>query len=286
MADFVLELLTEEIPARMQMAAAEQLRTRFAAGVAAFGLATGAVESAVTPRRLVLMVRDVAAASSGTHDERRGPRADAPEGAVAGFLKSTGLTRDQLEERDTPKGRFLYATVVTAGRPAAEVLGDLIPQIVREFDWPKSMRWGVASASTASPRWVRPLSGIVALLDDAVVPFTAAGVATGRTTFGHRFLSAGPIEIVSAASYAEQLRAAHVVLDPAERRGDHRARGGGRRRRGRADADPRCRPRRRERRADRVAGAAARAVRLRIPRGAARGRPADDADEPEILRLR
>ena len=217
MPDFVLELLTEEIPARMQARAIEQLHERFAAGVAAAALPVGTIEALVTPRRLVLMVADVAEASAATSDERRGPRADAPEGAIAGFVKSTGLARDRLDERDTPKGRFLYATVVTAGRSAGAILADLIPAIVRDFDWPKSMRWGAASVSTASPRWVRPLSGIVALLGDVVVPLTAAGFASGRTTFGHRFLSSGPIEITSAATYADQLRAAHVVLDPADR---------------------------------------------------------------------
>ena len=217
MPDFVLELLTEEIPARMQAAAVAQLVARFTAGVTTAALPVGAVAGLVTPRRLVLMVADVAEASAATSDERRGPRADAPEGAIAGFVKSTGLARDRLDERDTPKGRFLYATVVTAGRSAGAILADLIPAIVRDFDWPKSMRWGAASVSTASPRWVRPLSGIVALLDDVVVSLTAAGFVSGRTTFGHRFLSSGPIEIASAATYADQLRAAHVVLDPAER---------------------------------------------------------------------
>ncbi len=217
MTDFLLELLTEEIPARMQAAAVAQLVERFTAGTAAAALPVGAVTGLVTPRRLVVIARDVAAASAGTSDERRGPRADAPEGAVLGFLKSTGLARAQLEERDTPKGRFLYATVVTAGRAANDILADLIPRIVAEFDWPKSMRWGAASVSTASPRWVRPLSGIVALLGDEVVAFAAAGIASGRTTVGHRFLSTGPIAITSAATYVEQLRAANVVLDPAER---------------------------------------------------------------------
>ena len=217
MTDFLLELLTEEIPARMQRAAAAQLVERFSAGAAAAALPVGAVAGFVTPRRLVLHARDIAAASAGTSDERRGPRADAPEGAIAGFVKSTGLARDALEERDTPKGRFLYATVTTPGRAAAAILAELIPAIVAAFDWPKSMRWGAASVTTASPRWVRPLSGIVALLDDAVVPFTAAGFVSGRTTFGHRFLSVGPVEITSAATYADQLRSRHVVLDPAER---------------------------------------------------------------------
>ena len=215
--NFLLELLTEEIPARMQAAAIAQLSQRFTAGAAAAALPVGAVTAFVTPRRLVLIARDVAPASAGTSDERRGPRADAPDGAIAGFVKSTGQARDQLEERDTPKGKFLYATIATPGRPATGILADLIPAIVASFDWPKSMRWGAASISTASPRWVRPLSSIVALLGDAVVPFTAAGIASGRTTFGHRFLSSGEIEVASAATYVDQLRAAHVMLDPAER---------------------------------------------------------------------
>ena len=214
--DFVLELLTEEIPARMQPRAAAQLRERFETGIAG-QLPCDRVEAAVTPRRLILFARGLAAEGDATEEERRGPRADAPAQALEGFLRSTGLTRDQLEERETPKGRFLYAVLRAAGRPAADVLSELIPQIVRDFDWPKSMRWGAASTSTASPRWVRPLSGIVALLGDTIVPFEAAGVTSGRTTRGHRFMHRAPVEIASAATYAEQLRAAYVLIDPAER---------------------------------------------------------------------
>ncbi len=215
--DFLLELRTEEIPARMQARGLAQLVERFTAGAAAAALPVGNVEGFVTPRRLVLIARDMADASTGTADERRGPRADAPAGAIAGFLKSTGLAREQLEERDTPKGRFLYATIAAPGRPASVILAELIPAIVRDFDWPKSMRWGTASVSTASPRWVRPLSGIVALLGDDVVPFEAAGVTSGRATVGHRFMSSGAIEVASAATYAGQMRAAHVMLDSGER---------------------------------------------------------------------
>ncbi len=215
--NFLLELLTEEIPARMQAAAIAQLSQRFTAGAAAAALPVGAVAAFVTPRRLVLIASDVAPASAGTSDERRGPRADAPDGAIAGFVKSTGLARDQLEERDTPKGKFLYATIATPGRPATGILADLIPAIVASFDWPKSMRWGAASISTASPRWVRPLSSIVALLGDVVVPFTAAGIASGRTTFGHRFLSSGEIAVASADTYVDQLFAAKVQVHYGER---------------------------------------------------------------------
>jgi len=216
MPDFLLELLTEEIPARMQARAAEQLALRFGDGIKG-RLPGGTVETFVTPRRLVLYARGLGTEGNVTSEERRGPRADAPAAALEGFLRSTGLTRDELEERDTPKGRFLYATIRAPGRTAAEVIAELIPQIVRDFEWPKSMRWGDASVSTASPRWVRPLTSIVALLDDAVVPFEAAGIASGRTTRGHRFMARETIEIASAATYADQLRAAHVRIDPAER---------------------------------------------------------------------
>ena len=173
MPDFVLELLTEEIPARMQAKAAEQLALRFGDGIKG-KLPGGEIETFVTPRRLILFARGLGAAGSDTEEERRGPRADAPAQALEGFLRSTGLTRDQLEERDTPKGKFLYATIRAPGRTAAEVIAELVPQIVRDFDWPKSMRWGEASVSTASPRWVRPLSSIVALRASAAVAPRAA----------------------------------------------------------------------------------------------------------------
>ncbi len=216
---FLLELLSEEIPARMQAAAAEQLRTRFLDACKAAALPVGAVVADATPRRLWLIAEDVAAASAAASEERRGPRADAPAAAIDGFLRSTGLTRDQLEERETPKGVFLYANIASACRPAAEILAQAVPEIVRGFQWPKSMRWGVASASTASPRWVRPLTGIVALLDGAVVALSVHGVASDRTTRGHRVHAPDPIAIDSAATYAEQLCAAHVIAGSAERRG-------------------------------------------------------------------
>ena len=216
MPDFLLELLTEEIPARMQGKAAEQLRLRFGDGIKG-RLPGGDVETFVTPRRLILYARGLGAEGEAQEEERRGPRADAPAQALEGFLRSTGLTRDELEERDTPKGKFLYATIRTAGQTAAQVIAELVPQIVRDFDWPKSMRWGDASASTASPRWVRPLTSIVALLDDTVVDFEAAGIASGRRTRGHRFMHRDRIEIAGAATYAAQLRDAKVLIDPAER---------------------------------------------------------------------
>ncbi|WP_372918224.1 glycine--tRNA ligase subunit beta [Sandarakinorhabdus sp.] len=215
---FVLELQSEEIPARMQAAAATQLQTRFTDALKAAGLAHGAVTADATPRRLWLIADDVAAASAGSAEELKGPRADAPAQAIDGFLKKTGLTRDQLEERDTGKGAVLFAMLRREGRTAAAILAEMIPQIVREFAWPKSMRWGAASHSAAAPRWVRPLTGIVALLDGDVVACEAHGLTSGRDTSGHRVHAPGVLSITSAATYLDQLRAAHVLASSAERR--------------------------------------------------------------------
>jgi glycyl-tRNA synthetase beta chain len=219
MADFLLELFSEEIPARMQPAAAKQLAERFAALLAEAGLTAATLETHATPRRLALLATGLPKSSAATAEERRGPRADAPAQAIEGFLKSTGLTRDQLEERDTGKGVFLFATLKSEGRPTADILAEKLPALIAGFQWPKSQRWGPASESTASPRWVRPLRGIVALLDTEVVPFEAMGLTSGRTTFGHRFMGPkAPISIHSPGAYAGQLLAANVVLSADERR--------------------------------------------------------------------
>jgi glycyl-tRNA synthetase beta chain len=219
MADFLLELFSEEIPARMQPAAAKQLGERFAALLAEAGLSAEHVETHATPRRLALLATGLPAASAATTEERRGPRADAPAQAIEGFLKSTGLTRDSLEERDTGKGIFLFATLKSEGRPTLDILAERLPALITGFQWPKSQRWGAASASTASPRWVRPLRGIVALLDEAVIPFEAMGLQSGQETFGHRFMGPkAPVSIHSPGAYAGQLLAAHVVLSAEERR--------------------------------------------------------------------
>ncbi len=218
MTTFLLELASEEIPARMQAAAADQLAKRFIEALKAAGLAHGAVTADATPRRLWLTAADVAEASAASSEERKGPAATAPEAAIAGFLRSTGLSRDQLEERETPKGVVLFAHIKRDGRSAATVLAEAIPAIVRDFDWPKSMRWGAASAVPGSPRWVRPLTGIIALLGDAVVDCAAHGIAAGRETRGHRIHAPEALTIENAASYAAQLRDAKVIVASAERR--------------------------------------------------------------------
>jgi glycyl-tRNA synthetase beta chain len=215
---FLLELQSEEIPARMQSAAADQLRTRFVDALKAAGLTHGTVTADATPRRLWLIADDVAAASEGSAEEVKGPAATAPAQAIDGFLKKTGLTRDQLEERETPKGIVLFALLRREGRTASEILAEVIPQIIRDFAWPKSMRWGAASQSTAAPRWVRPLTGIVALLDGDEVACEAHGITSGRETRGHRVHAPGVLTITSAATYLDQLRAAHVLASSAERR--------------------------------------------------------------------
>ncbi len=216
MADFLLELLTEEIPARMQARAAEDLARLFSEAIAARGL-TASAQTYATPRRLALIAHGLPETTDATREERRGPRADAPEAAIAGFLKSAGVAREALVARDDAKGRFLYAVIERPGRAVADVLGEAVPEAVARLAWPKSMRWGAASVSMDSARWVRPLVGVVALLGDAVVPMTILGVEAGNTTRGHRFMSHEPVSIHSAHTYAAQLRDMHVVLDAGER---------------------------------------------------------------------
>ncbi|HJU77756.1 MAG TPA: glycine--tRNA ligase subunit beta [Sphingomicrobium sp.] len=208
MADFLLELLSEEIPARMQAKARNDLARLFAECTAEAGLETGAIDVHTAPRRLVLIARDVAEGTEASREELKGPRANAPAQALEGFLRKTGLTRDQLEERDG----LLFAVVERPGRAAAEILAETVKRIVADFPWPKSMRWGEGSL-----RWVRPLHGIVALLGEEIVPVEIDGIASGATTVGHRFHHPGPITIGGAQDYAEKLRACHVIVDQDER---------------------------------------------------------------------
>ncbi|HEX8447648.1 MAG TPA: glycine--tRNA ligase subunit beta [Sphingomonas sp.] len=219
MADFLLELLSEEIPARMQDKACTDLARLFTAELARAGLAAAAIETYATPRRLALIARGLPVATDAVSEEVKGPRADAPAQALAGFLGKTGLTREQLVARADAKGNLvLYAVTEKPGRATAAVLAEAVPAIIRGFPWPKSMRWGAESASTASLRWVRPLKGIVALLDEMVVPIEIAGIVAGAATVGHRFHHPDAITIGSADDYAFKLRAAHVILDQEERR--------------------------------------------------------------------
>lgn len=217
--DFLLELRSEEIPARMQEKARTDLATLFEARLKALNLPFESIESYATPRRLALIVRGVAAMTAAASEERKGPRADAPAQAIEGFLRSTGLTREQLVERDDGKGgKLLFAVIDRPGIAAGSVLASAITHVVTAFPWPKSMRWGAASESTESLRWVRPLQGVIALLGDKLVPVEIAGVKSASVTVGHRFHHPGGITIGSAADYIEKLRACHVIVDGAERR--------------------------------------------------------------------
>ena len=211
--DFLLELRSEEIPARMQVKAKAELERLFVEALAKAGLAAATVETFATPRRLALIARDLPLATAAVSEETKGPKVGAPPQALEGFLRKTGLTQDQLTIRDGVH----FAVIDKPGRVATDVLAEAIPAIIRAFPWPKSMRWGGASAVSESLRWVRPLSGIVALFGDDVVPCEVEGIVSGRETMGHRFHSSGPVRIANADAYVEALRAAHVIVHFSER---------------------------------------------------------------------
>jgi glycyl-tRNA synthetase beta chain len=214
MPDLLLELLTEEIPARMQAAAARDLRDLAGAKLKAAGLAFAKLDSFASPRRLALAVAGLPAATEATSEERRGPRVGSPPQAIEGFLKSAGLASlDQCEKRAGDKGEFYFATIKRPGRQTVAALPDLLRSVILELPWPKSMRFPAASF-----RWVRPLVSVVALFDGKLLPLALDRVPVGNRTLGHRFLSDGPIEVSDLADYRAKLKVAKVMLDPAERR--------------------------------------------------------------------
>jgi glycyl-tRNA synthetase beta chain len=213
MAELLLELFSEEIPARMQNRAAQDLAAMVADGLAKHGLRFAAPVAFVTPRRLTLIIEDLPAATPDVREERRGPRVGAPEAALEGFLKGAGVRLDQCEQRDTGKGVFYFALIARAGRPTAEVAREVIEAALANFPWPKSMRWG-----SGSVRWVRPLQSILCLLDGALLPVTFGELTAGRSTCGHRFLAPDRFEVTDAADYRAKLAAAKVMLDGEERR--------------------------------------------------------------------
>lgn len=219
MPDLLIELFSEEIPARMQAKAADDLKKRVTDGLVDAGLTYAGAAAFSTPRRLTLTVEGLLAASPALREERKGPRVDAPEKAIEGFMRGAGLTRDQLEERDTPKGKMLFAVIDKPGRPAADIVAEVLEGVIRNFPWPKSMRWGAGSL-----RWVRPLHSILCVLCDEtgpmVVPMDIDGIASGDTTEGHRFMSKGRFPVSSFEDYEAKLKRAHVVLS-ANERADH-----------------------------------------------------------------
>ncbi len=219
MTDFLLELLSEEIPARMQDKARDDLARLFSAELDKAGLKASALVTYATPRRLTLIAKDLPLETQAVSEETKGPKVGAPPQAMEGFLRKTGLTQDQLVERDG----VYFAVVEKPGRKTADVLAEAIPAIIRAFPWPKSQRWGAASRSTESLRWVRPLQGIIALLGDDVVPCEIDGISSGSATMGHRFHHSGPVTIGNAGDYAAKLKACHVIVDQEERRAIIRA---------------------------------------------------------------
>jgi glycyl-tRNA synthetase beta chain len=216
MPDLLIELFSEEIPARMQPRAREDLRRLVTDGLVEAGLTYARAAAFSTPRRLTLAVEGLAAQSPTLREERKGPRADAPPAAIEGFLRATGLSADQVERRDTGKGEVLFAVIERPGRKAPEIVAEVLERTIRDFPWPRSMRWG-----SGSLRWVRPLHSILCLLvtegGAEVVPLSVDGIAAADTTEGHRFMAPGRIAVSSFDDYAARLKRAKVVLDPAER---------------------------------------------------------------------
>ncbi|CUI88160.1 glycine--tRNA ligase subunit beta [Cognatishimia activa] len=216
MPDLLIELFSEEIPARMQARAADDLKKRVTDGLVAAGLTYGNAASFSTPRRLTLALEGMLAESPTVREERKGPKVGAPEKAIEGFLRGAGLTMDQLEERDTPKGAVYFATIEKPGRPAAEIVAEVLEDTIRNFPWPKSMRWG-----SGALRWVRPLHSILCIMTDeagtTVVPMDVEGITSGDTTEGHRFMGAGRFAVTGFEDYAAKLKRDHVILSAEER---------------------------------------------------------------------
>ncbi|NOD99021.1 glycine--tRNA ligase subunit beta [Ruegeria sp. HKCCD6228] len=216
MPDLLIELFSEEIPARMQTRAGEDLKKRITDGLVEAGLTYSNAAALTTPRRLTLAVEGLLAQSPTIREERKGPKVGAPDKAIEGFLRGAGLTRDQLEERETPKGAVYFATIEKPGRPAAEIIAEVLEATIRNFPWPKSMRWG-----SGSLRWVRPLHSILCILSDEsgaqVVPMQVDGIRSGDTTAGHRFMAPNRFSVTSFEDYAAKLKRAFVLLSQDER---------------------------------------------------------------------
>lgn len=219
MPDLLIELFSEEIPARMQGRAASDLQKMMTDGLVEAGLTYAGAAAFATPRRLTLTIEGLSAQSPTLTEERRGPKVGAPEKALEGFMRGAGVTRDQLEERAEKKGSFYFAKVTTPGRPASEIVAEVLEKTIRGFPWPKSMRWGAGSL-----RWVRPLHRIICLLTDEtgdhVVDLDIDGIRAGQTTEGHRFMGDGPFDVTSFNDYEARLKRARVILS-AQERADH-----------------------------------------------------------------
>ncbi len=213
MSEFFLELFSEEIPARMQADAAAHIERFMTEALKKNELKFDETVSFVASRRLGLCVKGLPVAQADLVEEKKGPAVNAPEQALNGFLRSVGMTKDQLEVRETPKGTFYFASLSRKGRPTAEVLRENVAALLASFPWPKSMRW-----AEHKEHWVRPLHAIVCLFDGAVVPVEFAGVKSGNVTYGHRFLAPNAIEVKDFADYQKKIREAYVLIDPEDRK--------------------------------------------------------------------
>ncbi len=212
MADLLIELFSEEIPARMQAKAASDLKGMMTGALKDAGLSFETAEAFHTPRRLALHITGVPTAQPDVKEERRGPRADAPEKAIEGFLRGAGVSREACEEREDKKGTFLYAVIEKKGRASAEVIAEALEAAIRNFPWPKSQRWGAGSL-----KWVRPLHSILCLFDGEVVALDVDGITAGNSTRGHRFMGPETFTVTDFADYQAKLKAQKVVLDAADR---------------------------------------------------------------------
>ena len=206
MPDLLIELFSEEIPARMQARAADDLRKLVTDRLVAAGLLYDGAKAFATPRRLALAVAGVPVRQPDVKEEKKGPRVGAPEGAIKGFLKAAGLASiDQAKIEKDKKGDFYVAVIEKPGRPAIEVIGEIVPDVIRSFPWPKSMRWGAQSAKPGALGWVRPLHSILATFgpeteEPDIVPFAVDGIAAGDVTHGHRFLAPAPFRSSGSAT--------------------------------------------------------------------------------------
>ena len=216
MPDLLIELFSEEIPARMQTRAADDLRKLVTDGLVEAGLTYAGAAAFSTPRRLTLSVEGLTAESKPVREERRGPKVGAPEKAIEGFLRGAGVALEDLEIRDDKKGQVYFAVVEKPGRMAADIIAEVLENAIRNFPWPKSMRWG-----SGTLKWVRPLHSILCILGDEagteVVPLDVDGIVSGNTTRGHRFLAPDTFSVASFDDYEAKLKRANVVLRADER---------------------------------------------------------------------
>ena len=216
MPDLLIELFSEEIPARMQGKAASDLQKLVTDGLVEAGLTYKSAAAFSTPRRLTLSVEDLLAESKPVREERKGPKVGAPDQAIDGFLRGAGVTRDDLEIRDDKKGQVYFAVIKKPGRMAADIIAEILEKSIRNFPWPKSMRWG-----TGTLKWVRPLHSVLCILTGEagaeVVPLDIDGITSGNTTRGHRFLSPDVFSVTSFEDYEAKLKRAHVMLRADER---------------------------------------------------------------------